>query len=98
MIRHVFLWRLVDQERSDDVLALLGQLSDGLDFIVSWDIGKQMAEPGGNGDPWDGALITDFVGWDDLERYSNAPLHVEVVEKLLPLVKDRAVVDWEKVG
>lgn len=96
MIRHIFLWRLADKNRGDEVLSLLGQLSEGLDFIRGWDMGKQMGEPGGNGDPWDGGLITDFDTWEDLARYSDAPLHVEVVEKLLPLVSDRAVVDYEK--
>ncbi|MCW2843090.1 MAG: Stress responsive Barrel Domain, partial [Nocardioides sp.] len=32
---------------------------------------------------------------DDLERYSTAPFHMEIVDQLLPMVSGRVVVDFE---
>jgi hypothetical protein len=95
MIRHVFVWQLADASDSDKVLELLNRLSAEFTFILDWSIGKHVGEPNDNGDPWAGALITDFASWDDLERYSTAPFHMEIVEQLLPLVSGRAVVDFE---
>jgi hypothetical protein len=95
MIRHVFLWQLADREDGDKVLELLNRLSEEFTFIVDWSIGKHAGAPNDNGDPWDGALITDFSSWEDLDRYSTAPFHMEIVDQLLPLVSGRAVVDFE---
>jgi hypothetical protein len=96
VIRHVFVWRVADGYDNDKVLALLDRLSSSSEFtIASWSMGKHVGEPNENGDPWHGALITDFRTWEDLEQYSTAPFHMEVVEELLPMVSDRAVVDFE---
>ncbi|MES4886701.1 Dabb family protein [Streptomyces sp. NPDC096012] len=95
MIRHVFLWQAADGHDNDAIVDLLNQLSTELDVIDSWSLGAHVGEPNENGDPWDGALISDFRSWEDLERYSTAPFHMEVVEKLLPMVRGRAVVDFE---
>lgn len=95
MVRHVFLWRVAEGHDKDKVVELLNTLSTRLTFIKSWDIGTHSAPPNNNGDPWDGALITDFESWEDLDRYSSDPFHSEVVQELLPMVAARAVVDWE---
>jgi hypothetical protein len=96
VIRHVFVWRVAEGYDNDKVLALLDRLSSSSEFnIASWSLGKHVGEPNENGDPWAGALITDFRTWEDLETYSTAPFHMEVVEELLPMVSDRAVVDFE---
>jgi len=95
MIRHVFVWQVAEGHDNDKVIELLNRLSVELDFILDWSIGKHLGAPNDNGDPWDGALITDFASWEDLDRYSNAPFHQEIVEQLLPMVSGRAVVDFE---
>ncbi|MCW2793867.1 MAG: hypothetical protein JWO76_2965 [Nocardioides sp.] len=95
MIRHVFAWQVAPGHDNDKIIELLNRLSDEMDFIVSWSVGKHVGEPNENGDPWDGALITDFASWDDLERYSTAPFHMEIVDQLLPMVSGRVVVDFE---
>lgn len=94
MIRHVFLWQLVDPQDADKVIDLLDQLSEKYDFILDWSRGNHAAEPNENGDPWDGALITDFATWADLELYSTDDFHHEIVGQLLPLLTQRAVVDF----
>ena len=95
MIRHVFLWQVAPGHSNDAILDLLNRLSTELDFIESWSLGAHAGAPNDNGDPWDGALLSDFRSWEDLERYSTAPVHMEVVDKLLPMVSGRAVVDFE---
>jgi hypothetical protein len=95
MIRHVFVWQVAEGHDNDKVIELLNRLSVELDFILDWSIGKHVGAPNDNGDPWDGALITDVASWEDLDRYSNAPVHQEIVEQLLPMVSGRAVVDFE---
>jgi hypothetical protein len=95
MIRHVFVWQVAEGQDNDKVIELLNRLSVELEFILDWSIGKHVGAPNENGDPWDGALITDFASWEDLDRYSNAPFHMEIVEQLLPMVSGRAVVDFE---
>lgn len=95
MIRHVFVWQVAAGHDNDKVIELLNRLSVELDFIVDWSIGKHVGAPNDNGYPWDGALITDFSSWEDLDRYSNAPFHQEIVAQLLPMVSGRAVVDFE---
>jgi len=94
LIRHIFLWQAANPADKSAILDLLGQLSDRLPMIRSWEMGGHQGEPNENGDPWDGALITDFDSWEDLDAYSNDPFHGEVVEQLLPMVRSRAVVDF----
>lgn len=94
-VRHVFMWRVARGSDPDDIIATLNTLRDNCPGILSWSIGGNQAPPNENGDPWDGALISDHESWDLLEEYSNHPYHTEVVEKLLPHFSERAVVDYE---
>lgn len=94
MIRHIFMWQAAKPEDRQAILDLLAQLSDKLPMIRSWEMGGHQGEPNDNGDPWDGALITDFDSWDDLDAYSTDPFHDEIVQQLLPMVRSRAVVDF----
>lgn len=96
MIRHVFLWKLSAGSDADRVIDLLTQLSTRIPSLRSWEIGKHQGDPGDNGEPWDGMLISDFDSWQGLEEYSNHPFHVEVVRELKPMVAERAVVDIER--
>jgi hypothetical protein len=96
MIRHVFLWKVSAGSDPDRVIDLLTQLSTRIPSLRSWEIGKHQGDPGDNGDPWDGVLISDFDSWQGLEEYSNHPFHLEVVRELKPLVAERAVVDIER--
>lgn len=95
IVRHIFLWRLADDSTQQEVLDLLNTLPEKLSVIKGWQIGSHAGDPGENGAPWNGALITDFDSWAALDEYSNDPYHLEVVAKLLPKFADRAVVDFE---
>ena len=94
MIRHIFMWQATEPSQKQPILDLLAQLSDRLPMIRSWELGGHQGEPNDNGDPWDGALITDFDSWEDLEAYSTDNFHNEIVQELLPKVRSRAVVDF----
>lgn len=96
MIRHVFAWQVADGHDGDQVVQLLSDFSKEVDVIRYWEIGQHEGEPNENGDPWDGVLITDFEEWKDLDTYSNHPAHVTLIDKLLPMVKARAVVDFTR--
>lgn len=88
------MWQTAASVERSEIVDLLTQLSDQLTMIKSWELGSHVGEPNENGDPWDGVLITDFESWDDLEAYSTAPFHHEIVDQLLPKVRSRAVVDF----
>lgn len=92
------MWQVTKSAENSAVLDLLGQLSDRLPMISSWEIGGHQGEPNENGEPWDGALITDFATWEDLEAYSTDTFHEEIVRQLLPMVRNRAVVDFVREG
>ncbi len=94
MIRHLFMWQVANPADRQRVLDLLTTLSERLPTLRSWELGANDGEPNENGDPWDGALISDFDDWQGLKEYSEDPFHNEVVAELLPLVKSRAVVDF----
>lgn len=90
------MWRVAPGNDPADVVDLLRTLQSRATGIASWDIGSNAGPPSENGDPWDGALISDHESWEALEEYSNHPYHTEVVEKLLPMLVARAVVDYER--
>lgn len=94
MIRHVFAWQVADGFDKGKVIELLTDFSKQVDEIRSFEIGAHTGDPGENGEPWDGVLITDFDSWEDLDAYSNHPAHVTLLGELLPMVKARAVVDF----
>ncbi|KWX22981.1 Dabb family protein [Mycolicibacterium wolinskyi] len=94
MIRHVFAWKVVDQQDAGKVIELLTEYSASQEAVRHFEIGGHTGDPGDNGDPWDGVLITDFDDWEGLQVYSDHPDHVKLVEVLLPMVKERAVIDF----
>ncbi|MGV9799441.1 Dabb family protein [Mycobacterium sp. NPDC003449] len=94
MIRHVFAWKVVDPQNADSVIDLLAEYSKSQEVVRHFEIGGHTGDPGDNGDPWDGVLITDFDDWEGLRVYSDHPDHVKLVEVLLPMVKERAVIDF----
>ena len=96
MVRHIFLWKVAPGEDLHEIIETLNTLPQRCPGIVGWEIGDHQAEPNPNGDPWDGALISDHESWAALDEYTKDPYHVEVVEKLLPKFSERAVVDFER--
>jgi hypothetical protein len=94
-VRHVFAWRVAEGSNQEEIVEILNTLPPRLGFIQGWEIGTHSGDPGDNGAPWDGVLISDFASWADLDKYSTDPFHLEVVATLMPMFADRAVVDYE---
>jgi Stress responsive A/B Barrel Domain len=94
-VRHVFLWRVGQGNDPDQIVELLNTLPSRCPGILHWEIGHNQAPPNENGAPWDGALISAHESWEALDAYSQHPYHAEVVGKVVPLMSDRAVVDFE---
>ncbi|UDG96774.2 Dabb family protein [Rhodococcus opacus] len=94
----MFLWRVAEGSSQQEIVEILDTLPERLSFIEYWSVGSHQGDPGENGAPWDGALITDFATWEDLEKYSTDPYHLDVVAKLMPMFSERAVVDFEIEG
>lgn len=94
MIRHVFSWQVAQGHDNDEVVALLNTLREPYPYIKYWELGVHQGDPGDNGEPFSGVLINDFESWEDLQRYSIDPFHLEVVAKLKPRLGARAVVDF----
>lgn len=94
MIRHVFAWKVAQGADNDRAIELLKDFSTKVDVVRSFEIAAHTGDPGDNGDPWDGVLITDFDDWEGLQTYSDHPAHVELLGEFLPMVSERAVVDF----
>ncbi len=96
MIRHVFAWRVAEGHSNDEIIEILNTLPGALPVIKYWEVASHEGDPGDNGDPFDGVLISDFDSWEALDAYSNDPIHQDVVQRLLPRFASRAVVDFER--
>jgi hypothetical protein len=95
MIRHIFLWNVVEGADPDEVIRILNELPQKIPGTRGWSIGKHHGVPGASGDLWDYGLTTDFDSFDALNTYSNHPFHIEAVNRLLPMFAQRAVCDYE---
>ena len=96
MIRHVFSWRVAEGHSNTEIVDILNTLPDARARHQVLGDRRPRGDPGDNGAPVGGVLITDFESWEALDEYSNDPYHVSVVEKLIPRLAARAVVDFER--
>ena len=87
MIRHIFLWKVAKNSDPLEVIRILNELPHRVPGIRSWSVGKHQGTPGASGDIWDYGLTTDFDSMEDLQRYSDHPFHMEVVNRLLPMLE-----------
>jgi hypothetical protein len=95
MIKHIVMWKFKDGVAEADKLemkrkleALKGVVPTLIDIEVGMDVvGKEASK--------DMVLYSEFASMDDLAAYAGHPEHVKVVEFVLPLVSERAVVDYE---
>lgn len=95
MIRHIFLYKVAPSADANEILRILNELPKKVPGIRTWTLGKHTGAPGASGDLWDYGLVCDFDSFDELERYSDHPFHMEVVAKLTPMFSARAVCDYE---
>lgn len=95
MIKHIVMWTFKPEVSEADKLEMKRQL-EALQGVVPTllkiEVGLNVAE----GDAArDMVLYSEFESLTDLTAYAGHPEHVKVVEFVKPLVRDRAVVDYE---
>ena len=95
MVRHVFLWKVAPGADAQEVFRILNELPENVPGALSWSLGSHQGAPGASGGVWDHGLVCDFESFEALERYSQHPFHMDVIERLLPMFADRAVCDFE---
>jgi len=100
MIRHIVMWRLKDtgtQLEAEEIKAKIANhlmgLKEKIRIINSIEVKSNAPEaPQSN---YDLVLNTVFESLADLDIYQNHPAHLEVVDIVKPLVKERAAIDYE---
>ena len=100
MIRHVVLFSFMDEAQGrtkQENVAIAKAMLEALPQKINWIQFSQVATnspdaPQGN---WDLCLITDFLSFEDLERYRVHPDHVAVGTFMKPVRTNRSCVDFE---
>jgi Stress responsive A/B Barrel Domain len=94
VIRHVFLWRVAAGGDQDQLFELLDELPRTVPWIRNWSVGAHLGGWDDAAEFWDGALVCDFDSVQALRAYLRHPCHQAVVERLLPLLAESAIVDY----
>ena len=95
MIKHVVMWKFKDEVSEADKLEMKRQL-EALKGVAPTLIGIEVGmDVVGKDASKDMVLYSEFNSLDDLQAYAVHPEHVKVVEFVKPLVRERAVVDYE---
>jgi hypothetical protein len=97
MIRHIFLWKVSPNVDPEEIIKILNELPAAIPWIRGWEIGKHHG-PRRYENTWEFGLTVDFDSLDDYNRYSDHPLHRQIVPKIVPMFSARAVVDIELGG
>ncbi len=99
MIRHVVLWRLLDELRSDansvDMACIkrnVASMCAQVPGLLRADIARVR---GGSGDSADLVFYSEFETWEALHGYEDHPLHLEFRRLIGPLRTERRVADYE---
>jgi hypothetical protein len=95
MIRHIFLYKVAPSADPKEIVRILNELPANVPGIRTWTLGKHTGAPGASGDLWDYGLVCDFDSFEALEKYSDHPFHMKVVERLTPMFSARAVCDYD---
>lgn len=96
MIKHIVMWRLKDENKSENALALKQQLEalrDSVPTIRHIEVGICFLE---NDDAAaDVVLYSEFDSMDDLRQYQAHPEHQKIVGFLNSVRTEKRVVDYE---
>ncbi|MSQ55919.1 MAG: Dabb family protein [Betaproteobacteria bacterium] len=94
MIRHIFLWKVAPGVDPEAAVRLFNRLPKAIPWIRSWEIGPHHG-PRRYGNTWDYGMTVDFDSLEDFNRYSDHPVHKEIVPQVVPMFAARAVLDFE---
>lgn len=93
MLRHMFLWKVAPGVDPQKILDIMNRLPPAIPWIRSWQIGPHHG-PKRYENTWDYGMTVDFDSLADYNRYSDHPVHQEIVPLIVPLFAARAVVDF----
>ena len=95
MIKHIVMWRVQSENRSQKIEAMksrLEALPALIPEIVEYEVGLNF---NGSERAMDLVLISSFANREDLTTYSNHPAHQEVVQFIRTVSEHAGVVDYE---
>lgn len=98
MIRHVVLWKLIDQTPSERTVAI-AQIAAALESLVGVVPGLRSLTVRPNAayfdTNWDAVLVSDHDSVEALEGYQVHPAHMKAAEVPRAFAQYRAAVDFE---
>jgi Stress responsive A/B Barrel Domain len=99
MIRHVVLWRLMDELRDDANSVDMASIKQNIAAMCAQIPGLLCADiarvHGGAADSADLVFYSEFEDWASLHGYEEHPLHLEFRRLIGPLRTERRVADYE---
>ena len=99
MIRHVVLWRLLDELRADSNSVDMAGIKRNVASMCAQIPGVLRADIArvgqGTSDSVDLVLYSEFENWEALQGYEDHPLHLEFRRLIGPLRSERRVADYE---
>jgi hypothetical protein len=100
VVRHIFLWNVrrdVGSDASQRIIDALNMLRAEPVPARGWTLGADVppAESEDSGGRWEFGLVSDYDSWEQLQAYYSTDEHAALVGKIVPLIADRAVCDFE---
>ncbi len=95
MIKHIVMWTFKDEATVEERLEMkrkLEALKGVVPTLLEIEVGMNVIDSDAAKDM---VLYSEFRSVADLQAYANHPEHLKVVEFVKPLVRERAVVDYE---
>jgi len=99
MIKHVVMWKLKDSAEGAAKAENARTMKAGLEALKNVIPEIRLLEVGINGkegpDSFDIVLCSEFLNWEDLDRYQNHPEHRKLAEFVSKIRSERRFVDYE---
>ena len=99
MIKHIVMWRLLDEAEGNDkafnaqkAKELLEALNGQIPGLIKLEVGKDFSNGEVSGDL---VLYSELEDREALKTYQQHPLHVEAAKFVVAICSERRVVDYE---
>jgi quinol monooxygenase YgiN len=99
MIKHVIIWKVKEgtggktkEDNIREVIELLKGLKESVPGVINLEVGRNISESPSAQDIF---FYTEFKDSEALDTYRHHPEHLNVVEKMKPLIDSAWVVDYE---
>lgn len=94
MIKHIVMWKLKDENKTENALKIktdLEALKNKIDVIVNIEVGINIEKSDA---AYDIVLVSEFASQAELDEYQINPDHKAVSGFVRSVVVDRVVVDY----